>query len=48
VLSAAEPLFQPGVFVAVLLLAPTLAVLASWMPAMLAASQDPAAVLREE
>jgi ABC-type lipoprotein release transport system permease subunit len=46
--SAVEPLFQPGVFVAVLLLAPTLAVLASWMPAMLAASQDPAAVLREE
>lgn len=45
---AASPLFQKEVLVSVLLLAPTLAILASWLPAMSAAGQDPAVVLREE
>ena len=41
-------LFQQPVLTAVLILTPLLAVLASWIPAMSAAGQDPAAVLREE
>jgi len=39
---------QPQVLLAALLAAPLLAALASWVPAMLAAWQDPAVVLREE
>ena len=41
-------LFQPVLLVLVLVLAPLQACLASWIPAMLAAQQDPAVVLREE
>ena len=40
-------LFTPGVLVAVLLLTPVLSILASWLPALQAASQDPAPVLQE-
>lgn len=41
-------LFQPLLFLAVLVLTPLVAILASWLPAMAAAGQDPAVVLREE
>ena len=41
-------LFQQEVLAAVLVLAPLLTVLASWLPAMSAAGQDPAAILSEE
>jgi ABC-type antimicrobial peptide transport system permease subunit len=41
-------LFQPGLLLWVSLMAPLLAVVASWIPAVLAARQDPAVVLREE
>ncbi len=41
-------IFIPLLPVAVLLLAPVLSCLASWVPAMLAARQDPAVVLAEE
>ena len=41
----AMPLFDPGLFAAVLFLAPLLAALASWLPAMTAARQDPAVIL---
>lgn len=41
-------LFDPALLVTVLVAAPILAALASWIPAMAAAQQDPAAVLREE
>ncbi len=37
-----------GLFVIVILLTPLLAVVASWLPAVSAANQDPAVVLREE
>jgi putative ABC transport system permease protein len=48
--SEAEPAapFQLSLAVAALLLAPALAALASWIPAALAARQDPADILREE
>ncbi|MFP4058124.1 MAG: ABC transporter permease [Candidatus Brocadiia bacterium] len=39
--------FDPQLFVGVLVAAPVLAGLASWLPAMMAAQQDPALVLRE-
>jgi len=41
-------LFEPGLFVSVLILAPVLSALASWLPALAATRQDPAVVLREE
>ncbi len=44
----ARQIFNPVLPVAVLLLAPVLSCLASWVPAMLAARQDPAVVLAEE
>lgn len=44
----ARQIFNPLLPVAVLLLAPVLSCLASWVPAMLAARQDPAVVLAEE
>jgi predicted lysophospholipase L1 biosynthesis ABC-type transport system permease subunit len=44
----AQQLFQPMTLVSVLLLTPLLAVMASWLPALSAATQDPAMVLREE
>lgn len=40
-------LFGPGLFVAALLIAPALCAAAAWLPAMRAARQDPAAVLRD-
>ncbi|HXG11652.1 MAG TPA: FtsX-like permease family protein [Gemmataceae bacterium] len=40
--------FDPSLLVLVLAAAPVLAALASWVPALLAARQDPAVVLREE
>jgi len=47
-LESAAGLFNPLVLILVLLAAPLLAGLASWAPAIIAASQDPAQVLREE
>jgi len=44
----AAALFAPLVLLAALVLAPLLSALASLVPAMMAAQQDPAAVLREE
>ena len=44
----ARLLESPGPFLAVLLTTPVLAALASWLPAYLAAQQDPAAVLQRE
>ena len=41
-------LFKPGLLVLVLVAAPALAALASWAPALAAARQDPALVLRED
>ena len=41
-------LFDPALFLLTVALAPLLATLASWLPAMAAARQDPAAVLVEE
>lgn len=43
----ALPTVEPGVLLAAVLLAPALAVVASWVPALLASRQDPADVLRE-
>ena len=40
-------LFDPALFLAALFLAPLLAVVATWVPALLAARQDPAVILRE-
>ena len=41
-------LFNPGLLLLVLFSAPLLSALASWIPALIAAGQDPAEVLREE
>ncbi|MBM3858515.1 MAG: FtsX-like permease family protein [Verrucomicrobia bacterium] len=41
-------LIEPGLLLLILAAAPVLAALASWLPAMMAAQQDPADVLREE
>jgi len=41
-------LFDPGLLLLVLVLSPLLSCLASWIPAMVAARQDPAGVLREQ
>lgn len=46
--AVAVPWFHPQLFLTVLLAAPLLAALASWIPALLAAQQDPAVILREE
>jgi ABC-type lipoprotein release transport system permease subunit len=45
---SAAALFMPGLLLWVILAAPLLSVLAGWLPAMLAAQQDPATVLSEE
>ena len=45
---AAGELFEPHILGLVLVATPLLAILASWVPALLAAGQDPALVLREE
>ena len=42
-----QALFDPTLLVAVLALAPLLACMATWIPAMMAAQQDPAVVLRD-
>ena len=47
-IQTAWALFNPGLLLAVLFVAPLSATLASWPPAVLAARQDPAEVLREE
>ena len=44
----AGELFNPGLFLMALVTAPVLTVVSSWIPAMIAAQQDPAAVLREK
>ena len=44
----AGEVFSPWLLAAVLPLAPLLSAAAGWVPAMLAARQDPATVLREE
>ena len=41
-------LVEPTLMTASIVLAPVLAVIAAWLPALLAARQDPAEVLREE
>jgi len=41
-------LFDGALFAMVIVLAPLVACLASWVPATFAAQQDPAVVLREE
>lgn len=41
-------LFDPALLAMSILLAPLLALIAAWIPALLAAQQDPAVVLREE
>jgi ABC-type lipoprotein release transport system permease subunit len=46
--TAAPALFDWKVFLLALALAPLLTAIASWIPALLAAQQDPAAILREE
>ena len=45
---AASELFNPSLFLMALVTAPVLTVVSSWIPAMIAAQQDPAAVLREK
>lgn len=40
--------FKPGLLLLVLFLAPLLSVMAGWVPALMAANQEPALVLREE
>jgi hypothetical protein len=47
-IGAAWRLFHPGLFFMVVLTAPLLAGLASWVPALVAARIDPAEILREE
>ena len=46
--SEIEPIFLPSMMVLVLAVTPLLAILASWLPALSATTQDPADVLREE
>lgn len=46
--AAAATLFQPALFATSIGLAPVLALIAAWLPALLASQQDPAVVLREE
>lgn len=46
--SEAMGLFDPVLVVAALILAPLLSVLASWIPAMMAARQDPAEILQSD
>jgi len=41
-------LFSIPILIGVLVGAPILTILASWVPAILAAHEDPAAILREE
>jgi len=41
-------LFNLPILIVVLVAAPILSILASWVPAILAAHEDPAAILREE
>jgi ABC-type lipoprotein release transport system permease subunit len=41
-------IFRPELLICVLLVTPMLAAIASWLPAIAAAQQDPAVVLREE
>ena len=43
-----DQLFDPNALILIILGAPLLAGVASWLPAMLAAQQDPAAILCEE
>jgi hypothetical protein len=47
-LVSARALFDPLQFALVLILAPFLSALASWLPAVIAAEQDPADILKEE
>jgi len=46
--TTAAALFNPGLFVLTLVAAPVLAAIASWVPALIAAGQDPADILRRE
>jgi len=47
-IAAAGELFNPGLFLLALIIAPVLTVISGWLPAMIAAQQDPAVVLREK
>lgn len=47
-IGTAVRLFSPVLFLLILITAPVLAIGASWIPALLAAQQDPADILREE
>ncbi len=46
--ASASALFRPGILLVVIVASPLLSAVASWLPALLAARQDPAAVLSEE
>ena len=41
-------LFTPGLLAATILMAPAIAALASWIPAVLASRQDPAVILQAD
>ena len=45
---SATNLFKPGIFLLTLLITPFMSSFASWVPALIAARQDPAAILRKE
>jgi len=45
---SAVSLFNPGLLASILMTAPILAAVASWIPAVVAVQQDPAVVLRED
>ena len=47
-IAAAGELFNPGLFLLVLVTAPVLTVISSWLPTMVAIRQDPAEALREK
>ncbi|HDY88586.1 MAG TPA: FtsX-like permease family protein, partial [bacterium] len=47
-LETASNLFKPGMLVIVIVSAPFMSSIASWVPALIAARQDPAVILREE
>jgi len=46
--TAAGELFNPGLLLLALIIAPVLTVISGWLPTIMATRQDPADVLREE
>ncbi|GAF74069.1 unnamed protein product, partial [marine sediment metagenome] len=47
-IAAAGELFNPGLFLLALIIAPVLTVISGWLPTMVAIRQDPAEALREK